>query len=42
MSGLTGDRNIDALILMRLDDRELNIVCASNKYLKSMSEGLDP
>ena len=36
MSKLTGNKDVDFLILMELDDRELTIVCRANKYVNSL------
>ena len=36
MSGLTGVRDLDLKILQNLDDRELPIVCTTNKYVRDL------
>ena len=38
MNKLTGNRDVDSLLLMNLDDRELNIVCESKEYIKSLCD----
>lgn len=36
MNKLVGNKDVDFLVLMQLDDRELGIVCQSNKYVRSL------
>ena len=36
MSKLTGNKDADFLILMKLNDKELSLVCQANKYVNSL------
>ena len=36
MNKLTGNKDADFIILMKLDDRELGLVCQANKYVRSL------
>lgn len=38
MNFLTGDKNLDMMILMQLNDNELGKVCQVNKYVNSLCE----
>ena len=36
MDKLSGDKNVDMIILMKLNDYELSKVCSVNKYINSI------
>ena len=36
MNKLTGDKNINFMILMKLNDKELSMVCSVNKYVNEL------